>query len=116
MDITTSLNTNTTLDKQDIANKIKNISLNTVEREMNELIKIGTNASTMSSRCRTGNNVVDYFKRFMIYLDFQCIHRSFWLLRLSHLQCARCGSYERSSNFGKKIGTLENYYSTNVSK
>lgn len=49
------------LDKQDIANKIKNISLTSVEREMNELIKIGTNASTMSSRCRTGNNVVDYF-------------------------------------------------------
>lgn len=30
-------------------------------------------------------NVADHFKRFMIYLDFQCIHRSFWLLRLPHL-------------------------------
>jgi len=49
------------LDKQHIANKIKNISLNDVEREMDELIKIGSNASKMSSRCRTGNNVVDYF-------------------------------------------------------
>ncbi len=61
-------------------------------------------------------NVADHFKRFMIYLDFQCIHRSFWLLRLPHLQCARRGSYERSSNFGEKVRTLENYYSANVSK
>lgn len=49
------------LDKQMIANKIKNISFSAVESEMNELIKIGTNALNMSPRCRIGNNVVDYF-------------------------------------------------------
>jgi hypothetical protein len=55
------MNQTVPLDKQYIANKIKNISLNDVEREMDELIKIGSTASKMSSRCRTGNNVVDYF-------------------------------------------------------
>jgi 16S rRNA G966 N2-methylase RsmD len=48
-------------DKIFIAKKIKNISMNDVEEEMNKLIEIGSNANTMSSRCRTGNNVVDYF-------------------------------------------------------
>ena len=48
-------------EKELIARKIKDISFTTVEKEMNELIKIGNNAHTMSPRCRTGNNVVDYF-------------------------------------------------------
>ena len=48
-------------DKTVIAKSIKNISLDTVEKEMNELICIGENAHTKSSRCRVGNNVVDYF-------------------------------------------------------
>jgi 16S rRNA G966 N2-methylase RsmD len=48
-------------DKIFIAKKIKNISMNDVEEEFNKLIEIGSNANTMSSRCRTGNNVVDYF-------------------------------------------------------
>jgi 16S rRNA G966 N2-methylase RsmD len=49
------------LDKKNIAKQIKNISMEQVEREMNELIKIGDNAHMESSRARTGNNVVDYF-------------------------------------------------------
>lgn len=48
-------------EKTYIASKIKNISINDVEREMDELIKIGNNSHTMSPRCRIGNNVVDYF-------------------------------------------------------
>jgi 16S rRNA G966 N2-methylase RsmD len=48
-------------EKKNIANKIKNISINDVEREMNKLIKIGNNSHTMSPRCRIGNNIVDYF-------------------------------------------------------
>lgn len=44
-----------------ISNRIKNISTNDVEREMNKLIEIGANAYTISSRSRIGNNVVDYF-------------------------------------------------------
>jgi 16S rRNA G966 N2-methylase RsmD len=49
------------LDKKYIADKIKNISINDVEIEMNELIKIGKDAHTIGPRSRTGNNVVDYF-------------------------------------------------------
>jgi len=49
------------LDKNTIAKQIKNISMEQVEREMNELIKIGDNAHMESARARTGNNVVDYF-------------------------------------------------------
>ena len=49
------------LDKKFIADKIKNISMNDVEREMNELIKIGKCAHTIGPRSRTGNNIVDYF-------------------------------------------------------
>ena len=44
-----------------ISNQIKKISLNEVEIEMNKLIQIGSDTHNMSSRCRTGNNVVDYF-------------------------------------------------------
>ena len=47
--------------KRDIANKIKNISMQIVEKEMNQLIKIGTHANTLSPRSRIGNNIVDYF-------------------------------------------------------
>jgi len=49
------------LGKEAIAKKIKDISFIDVEKEMNELITIGKNASTLSPRCRTGNNIVDYF-------------------------------------------------------
>jgi hypothetical protein len=49
------------LDKELIAKRIKNITLDNVEKEMSQLIKIGGDAKTMSPRCRIGNNVVDYF-------------------------------------------------------
>ena len=49
------------LDRKFIAEKIKNISINDVEREMNELIKIGKDAHTIGPRSRIGNNIVDYF-------------------------------------------------------
>ena len=49
------------LDKKFIANRIKNISMKDVEREINELIKIGKDAHTIGPRSRTGNNIVDYF-------------------------------------------------------
>lgn len=48
-------------EKNEIAGKIKNISVNDVEREMNELIEIGTNANTVGPRSRLGNNIVDFF-------------------------------------------------------
>jgi len=48
-------------EKNMISNKIKNISINDVEKEMDKLIEIGLNANTLSSRSRIGNNVVDYF-------------------------------------------------------
>jgi len=48
-------------DKQYISEQIKKITMEDVEKEMNKLIEIGKNADTMSSRCRTGNNVVDFF-------------------------------------------------------
>jgi hypothetical protein len=48
-------------DKKMIANKIKDINIVLVEREMDKLTEIGTNASTISSRSRIGNNVVDFF-------------------------------------------------------
>jgi hypothetical protein len=48
-------------DKKFIANQIKNITMDDVEKEMNKLIQVGYSADTMSSRSRTGNNVVDYF-------------------------------------------------------
>ena len=51
----------TNKEKERIAKEIKNISMNHVEREMSQLIDIGSNASTMSPRCRIGNNIVDYF-------------------------------------------------------
>lgn len=51
----------TPLEKETISKNIKNISLSIIESEFNKLIDIGNNASTMSPRCRIGNNIVDYF-------------------------------------------------------
>lgn len=51
----------TAFEKLKISQSIKNISMDVVEREMNELIKIGNDADKLSPRSRTGNNVVDYF-------------------------------------------------------
>ena len=47
--------------KIDIAKTIKNISFEELEQEMNKLIKIGSNADTITERSKIGNNVVDYF-------------------------------------------------------
>jgi len=51
----------TDFEKQTISRQIKNISLETIEREIMQLVEIGCNAHTASPRCRIGNNVVDYF-------------------------------------------------------
>lgn len=51
----------TNLEKNHIATGIKNIDLETVDREMDKLIEIGKSANTISSRSRIGNNIVDYF-------------------------------------------------------
>lgn len=48
-------------EKLEIASQIKNIAKEDIIKEMNKLIEIGKNASTMSSRSRIGNNIVDYF-------------------------------------------------------
>ena len=48
-------------DKILIANSIKNINLETVDREMDKLIEIGKNANIIGPRSRIGNNIVDYF-------------------------------------------------------
>ena len=47
--------------QQMIASKIKNISFTDVQSDFYRLVEIGANAQLTSSRCRTGNNVVDYF-------------------------------------------------------
>ena len=44
-----------------ISSQIKNITQDLVDKEMNKLIEIGTNAYTISPRSRIGNNIVDYF-------------------------------------------------------
>jgi 16S rRNA G966 N2-methylase RsmD len=49
------------LDKKFIANQIKNILLEDVDREMNQLINIGNGACNVGPRSRIGNNVVDFF-------------------------------------------------------
>jgi hypothetical protein len=49
------------MNKQEIANAIKPITLDEVNKEFNELVKIGKNAHTIGPRSRIGNNVVDYF-------------------------------------------------------
>ena len=48
-------------EKEEISKKIKNIELDTIEKEFKELQKIGQTAHLTSERCRTGNNIVDYF-------------------------------------------------------
>jgi hypothetical protein len=47
--------------KTQIANKIKDITVDDLEDDMVNLIQIGKDAYTTSSRSRIGNNVVDYF-------------------------------------------------------
>jgi len=47
--------------KQIIANKIKPITKQIIEKEMNQLIEIGINAKDISPRSKIGNNIVDYF-------------------------------------------------------
>jgi len=49
------------VDKVYISNKIKNITFDMLEKEMQQLITIGKNANTISPRSRIGNNIVDYF-------------------------------------------------------
>jgi len=48
-------------EKISIAKKIKDISIENVEENMNKLIKIGANANMISERSKIGNDVVDYF-------------------------------------------------------
>ena len=56
------LHDNSTESEKEIISKIiKNISLEDVNKEMKKLIEIGDNALSTSSRCRIGNNIVDYF-------------------------------------------------------
>lgn len=49
------------MNKIQIAKAIKDISLNDVDAEFAELVKIGSSAHTIGPRSRLGNNVVDYF-------------------------------------------------------
>ena len=49
------------MNKIAIAKAIKDISLNDVDAEFAELVKIGSNAYTIGPRSRLGNNIVDYF-------------------------------------------------------
>ncbi len=44
-----------------ISSQIKNITPNMVDIEMKQLIDIGKNAHSISSRSRVGNNIVDFF-------------------------------------------------------
>jgi tRNA1(Val) A37 N6-methylase TrmN6 len=48
-------------EKREISKKIKDITMENVENDMNKLIEIGNNAHTLSERVKTGNDVVDYF-------------------------------------------------------
>jgi len=49
------------LEKEEIAKKIKPITLERALQDFINLKNIGKNASNMSSRCRIGNDIVDYF-------------------------------------------------------
>jgi hypothetical protein len=51
----------TDIEKIAISKNIKMISLKDASEDFNKLKIIGKNASNVSSRCRTGNNIVDYF-------------------------------------------------------
>lgn len=53
--------TYTNEEKTEISKQIKNITFCDIDKEMKQLIAIGDTASSMSSRSRIGNNVVDYF-------------------------------------------------------
>jgi 16S rRNA G966 N2-methylase RsmD len=48
-------------EKNQIALQIKPKNVLVIEKEFKQLQKIGLNACNMSERCRTGNNIVDYF-------------------------------------------------------
>lgn len=48
-------------EKNEIASKIKNIDLNTVDKEFQQLTEIGEQVYHLSNRCLLGNNIVDYF-------------------------------------------------------
>jgi 16S rRNA G966 N2-methylase RsmD len=48
-------------EKLNISKKIKHISMDEVETEMNKLISIGEKACMLSCRSKIGNNIVDYF-------------------------------------------------------
>jgi hypothetical protein len=48
-------------EKISISKKIKNISIDEVNKEMDKLIEIREKASSISPRSRIGNNIVDYF-------------------------------------------------------
>jgi len=48
-------------EKLKISKMIKNITIKTARQDFADLKNIGKNASTISERCRIGNNVVDYF-------------------------------------------------------
>lgn len=48
-------------DRDSISKSIKNITMDDTKSDYDKLVQIGSSASTMSPRCRTGNNVVDYF-------------------------------------------------------
>ena len=57
-----TFNKDITFDKELIVKSIKNISLETVDREMNKLIKnVSNNMADLSPLSRVGNNIVDYF-------------------------------------------------------
>jgi len=49
------------IDKEFIAKQIKNITLENVNREMEQLIEIGKDSNKYGPRSRIGNNIVDYF-------------------------------------------------------
>jgi len=51
----------TSSEKASIAKEIKNISIEDVATDFNNLKEIGSDAENVSNRCRIGNNVVDYF-------------------------------------------------------
>lgn len=48
-------------EKIEISKMIKNITIEDIKDDFKSLKSIGVNASTISGRCRIGNNVVDYF-------------------------------------------------------
>jgi hypothetical protein len=61
MDKSLNKNTFTIEQKREIAHAIKPITLDEVNKEFNELVKIGKNAHSVGPRSRLGNNLVDYF-------------------------------------------------------